>query len=219
MLIVSKFHDFYDVGMKMGVDKTVVYERKTIHISGSFMPVTSRDWNGWRPAVLAFCGTFYPFVYHTTDHKIDEIIWDVEEAIQNTPLSKGRSWDTDSIDTEIGLRKFFDKDYPELEELYHTHKTPIFGFTPVLGRHYSWMKPEKYKDLVISPNLKDIQFYKVIDPITAFQQIYMFISGVIGVPAKSTVEISDKVMAASKGHDGPYSFRKPPGKRGKNRWR
>jgi len=30
MLIVSKFHDYYDTAMGMGIDKTCVYNRTTI---------------------------------------------------------------------------------------------------------------------------------------------------------------------------------------------
>jgi len=44
----------------------------------------------------------------------------------------------------------------------------------------------------------------------------MFISGVLGVQVRPTVEISDKDKQAAKGHDGEYSFKKPPGG---GRWR
>lgn len=27
MLIVSKFHDYYDIGASVGIDKTIVYKR------------------------------------------------------------------------------------------------------------------------------------------------------------------------------------------------
>jgi len=218
MLIISKFHDYYDVGMKNGVDKTVVYDRNTIAVQDKFLSVNKSNSIEWATSVIAFCGRFYPLVYHVTDKKIDRIIWDVEEAVRDLPRSKWKySWDKDRVDTEPGIRKFFDRKYPELEHLFHKYRTPIFGFAP--ARSYAWRKPELYETLVINPNLKDIEFYKVLDPITAFQDIYMFMSGVIGAPPKLTRSIDDKVMAASKGHDSPYSFRKPPGKRGKTRWR
>lgn len=221
MLIVSKFHDYYDVGMKTGVDKTVVYNRATVHVQGTFPPILKYSANSWECAVLGFCGKFYPFVYRVIDYKVDKIIWTLEEALRTMPFSKSkyRYWDEYDLSSPIGVTKFFEKQYPELVELFHTHKTPVFGFQPVLGRVYSWMKKEKYKAMVVSPSLKDLQFYKVKGPIEAYQEIAMYISGVIGVPSNPTVEISDKDKAAAKGHDGPYSFRKPPGKRGKNRWR
>lgn len=221
MLIVSDFHDYYDVGMKLGIDKTVVYDRKTIAIEGTFLSTERHQISGWKPSVLAFCGKFYPFVYHFTHSEVDRIIWDVEEALEALPRSRWSfSWDEDRIDTDTGIKRFFDRKYPQLEKIFHERKTPIFGFAPASTRTYSWRpKEEPYKSLVINPNLKNIQFYKVKDTYSTFQDIYMFISGVIGIDKQPTTKISDKVMAASKGHDGEYSFRKPPGKRGKKRWR
>jgi hypothetical protein len=220
MLIVSKFHDYYDVGMRQGMDKTVVYERKTVSIEGKFPSTFKYSPNEWRASVLAFCGKFYPFVYRVTEHKVDRIIWDVEEAVGALPKSKYRYyWDDDRIDSEAGIRKFFDRKYPELERLFHEHRTPIFGFEPAKQRRWGSRKENPYESLVLSPNLKDIKFYKVKDPISAFQDIYMFVSGVLGAPAKKAKPIDDKIMAVSKGHDGEYSFKKPPGKRGKNKWR
>lgn len=220
MLIVSKFHDYYDVGMKLGMDKTVVYERKTVAVSGKFPSISKHTAYEWKTSVVAFCGKFYPFVYRVTDYKVDKVIWDVEEAVRSLPRSKYRYyWDEDRIDSEVGIRKFFDRKYPELDKLFHLHRTPIFGFEPARHRRWGSQKDELYESLTVSPNLKDIQFYKVKDPISAFQDIYMFVSGVIGAPPKPTKPIDDKVMAASKGHDGEYSFKKPPGKRGKNKWR
>lgn len=218
MLIISKFHDYYDVGMKMGVDKTVIYDRKTISVEGNFPPTSKYKHNGWDGSVLAFCGKFYPFVFHVTDFNIDRIVWNVEEALKTLNVSGKRYWDEYSLESESGVKKFFDRKYPELENLFHKYRTPVFGFQAA-GRPCSWMKPKLYGSLVVNPKLKDLQFYKIKDPITAFQDIYMFMSGVIGAPPKPKEKMSDKVLAAAKGHDGPYSFKKPPGKRGKNRWR
>lgn len=221
MLIVSKFHDYYDVGMKVAMDKTVVYERKTVAIHGKFLSITKYDTGEWKKSVIGLCGKFYPFVYQVVDNKITKVIWEVEEAVAMLPRSKWRfAWDDDRIDSEAGIRRFFERKYPELDKLFHEHRTPLFGFEPVSTRRYSWRTDnELYRTLVLSPSLKDIQFYKLKDPITTFQEIYMFISGVLGAPPKPKEKISDKVMAASKGHDGEYSFKKPPGKRGKNKWR
>lgn len=218
MYIISKFRDYYDVGMKSGIDKTVVYERNTVEVKGK---VISLQGNGWHGRVLAFCGKFYPFVYHVgIGVQVDRIIWDVEEAVATLPKSRWRlAWDDDRLDSEIGIRRFFDRKYPELEKLYHEYRTPVFAFEPRPARVYRWQREGEFRSLVFNPCLKDIQFYKAKDPITAFQEIYMFISGVIGSAPKPREIISDEVMAASKGHDGEYSFRKPPGKRGKKRWR
>jgi hypothetical protein len=220
MLIISRFHDYYDPGMKLGVDKTVIYHRNTEEIKGIFPQLGRHVDPTWCKAVLGFCGKFYPFVFRERQGTTDRVIWDVEEAVQSIRPSKSYwDWDTYTLDSEKGIRNFFVRKYPELEELFHKHRTPIFGFEPNSGRSYSWRKEELTRTLVLNPCLKNIGFYRVKDTITAFQEIAMFISGVIGTPPKTTRPIDDKVIAASKGHDGEFSFRKPPGKRGKKQWR
>lgn len=221
MLIASDFHDFYDVCMKLGMDKTIVYQRKTEYVVGKEFPVIGKDSkDSWHPAVLAVCGKFYPFVFHVTKdlYVIDRIIWNLEEALAAIPPSK-YIWDKERIDSEQGIKTFFTRSWPVMENIFYDYKTPIFAFEPVLGRQYTW-KRKDYESLVINPCLKNLEFYKIKDPYSLFQDIQGYISGVIGVDAKPTVEISDKDMAESKGHGGKYSFRKPPGgKRGKPRWR
>lgn len=218
MLIVSKFHDYYDVGMKLGVDKTVVYDRKTTPIEGKFPCLdTAPKISEWKTGVLGFCGKFYPFVYLASNSKVDRIIWSMEEALSSIPLKKRTYYD--SIDTIEGVKKFFSESYEQLQKLFSAHRTPIFVFEPGTKYFYRSNKQTPYRSLVLSPNLKDLEFYKVKDPISAFQDVYSYISGVLGMPIKKAKPIDDKVMAASKGHDSPYSFRKPPSKRGKPRWR
>lgn len=222
MYIISKFHDYYDVGMNSGVDKTIIYERNTSIVEGKF-PDTQYAISSWHPGVVAFCGKFYPFLYRVVDYKVCDFAWTLEEALATLTVADGgkrryRYWDEYEITTEVGIKNFFGKKYPELEDLFHKHRTPVFVFKPVL-RTYSWSKPKKYNSLVLNPSLKDLEFYKVKGPIEAFQDIAMYMSGVIGAPPKQLVQVSDKVKAASRGHDGEYSFKKPPGKRGKNKWR
>lgn len=219
MLIVSRFHDYYDVGMKSGIDKTCVYQRDTTIIKDGFAkPCRYRQPGAWHYGVLGFCGKFYPFVYrYDIGSSTPYIVWNSEEALTTImpPRSKHWYWRDYDLESEEGIKKFFDSDFKSFEELFHTHKTPIFGFEPPRR----WSRQGPYESLTLNPSLKDLKFFKVKDPITAFQEISMFISGVIGMPEKSMVEVSDEIKAASKGHDGPYSFRKPPGKRGKNKWR
>ena len=47
----------------------------------------------------------------------------------------------------------------------------------------------------------------------AFQEIEMYISGVLGINNKPTVEISDKNKIVGRGFDLKYSFRKDPEKK------
>jgi hypothetical protein len=61
--------------------------------------------------------------------------------------------------------------------------------------------------------LKPLKFMRIKDPAQAFQEIYMFIAGTLGLPELPMVEIEDKYKQQQHGHDHKYSFRKEPTKR------
>ena len=64
-------------------------------------------------------------------------------------------------------------------------------------------------EISVNPCLKDIQFYRCVDGFTAFQELSMFIGGIMGGKSPKMVEISDKDRIAMRGFD-KWSFRKMP---------
>jgi hypothetical protein len=60
--------------------------------------------------------------------------------------------------------------------------------------------------------LKDYKFYKVFDPYTAFQELDMFISGVLTREGNPMAGISDTDLRDKKGFD-KMSFKKAPTKK------
>lgn len=58
--------------------------------------------------------------------------------------------------------------------------------------------------------LKDYDFYRVVDSYTAFQELSMYISGVLGVGEPVTVDVSDECMRDAKGFDD-FSFKTKKG--------
>lgn len=248
MHIVSKFHDYYDTASIYGVDKTCVYVRneEKLEILGLNYPqnpylllkdgkrfmlgkVASYETKRYhhadyefKKAVVGFCGEIYPFIKVVKTYAgpfappaQTFCIYDqpsfrqflAEEGIEAEKYKYGR-WYTDrfDIDSEQGLDNFFDLNrWKKLEGLFAAFHVPCFVL--------------REKTLKLNPNLKNLGFMKVKDPQTAFQDVYMYLSGVLGAPLPPKEKMSDKVLAAAKGHDGEYSFKKPPGKRGKNKWR
>lgn len=63
--------------------------------------------------------------------------------------------------------------------------------------------------------LKDLQFYKKLDPFTTHMEIQSWLSGVLPFN-KDVVDISDRDKIRKAGFDVKTSFRKPPGKRAKS---
>ena len=225
MLIISKSHDYYDsVGKSKGVDKTIIYKRKEKVIRDERTQKAVRDLRllnfsntlrhytrkrnalselSFRMIIVGFCGKFYPVVIRTS-YKFDDV----------TKISQPEYiYDTDLIDQliEETRHNFFFKttlhDYKEriasthFKHLYESFKCPIVIFGSPRGIQ---------EDIVIlNPLLKEINFMKVVDPYTAFQEIEMYISGALGAPPKPMVFISDKDRLLAHGFDAKTSFRKP----------
>lgn len=68
--------------------------------------------------------------------------------------------------------------------------------------------------LVLNPCLKNFSFFKQVNTFTAFQEIDMFLGGVLGVGEPNMVEISDECMKQKKGFND-WSFKKLPTKKRK----
>ncbi len=66
----------------------------------------------------------------------------------------------------------------------------------------------KGKDRVFkNKRLKDLEFYKIVSPFEAFQELSMFIGGVMGGKSPIMIEVADKDRIAKHGFD-KFSFRK-----------
>jgi len=262
MLIVSKFIDYYDrVGEQYGVDKSIVYQRKTIanppewkrkenpdmevvsqkdmdQISSrlqsvfrynSFGPnagelefprVTERDehrvW--W---MVNFCGQIHILLeieiagyQNGKEYISSHSIWLTEDKILETlqeeakkPIKKakwGRKGQNEWAESIAVIQKLKSLDYTQY---MFERKIPVFAARITSSR---WNNTEGH--LILNPRLEDLEFWRVKDPFTAFQEIQQYISGVIGTGANEPVVTSDtyKIMAA--GFDLKTSFRKDPGK-------
>jgi hypothetical protein len=92
-----------------------------------------------------------------------------------------------------------------LMDLHHKVEVPVMLLSVGGSRHPA---------LVFNPVLKDIQFYRIVDNFTAYQELAMFVSGVLGGKSPKTIEVSNDIKIAKRGFD-EWSFRKEPGKKRK----
>ncbi|MFW6025771.1 MAG: hypothetical protein ACOCRX_05450 [Candidatus Woesearchaeota archaeon] len=82
--------------------------------------------------------------------------------------------------------------------------------TPIIAKFENkYFQSEK---VIINPILKDFDFYRAVDPFTAFQEISNFMGNYIGKKGNETVEIDDNIRAELHGFN-KESFRKPPKKK------
>ncbi len=220
MRIISKFHDYYDCIQKHGQDD-LIYHRKEIVIPNKNpygRSVYFSDNIQWEYGIVGFCGECRLFIdihagllesNRTFCYTPDDVHEFAEDNLRNRVLklydAPDRNYRWRSTWTKQQTRKSVDYFFEEwnrnkkhkYDHLFEKHKSPIF------------IKTER--ETVINGSLKDIEFYKVFDPYTTFQEISMFLSN-IALPEPHILTINDEDLAKSKGFD-KFSFRKPPSKK------
>lgn len=223
MLIISKFKDYYDsISHSKGVDKSIIYNRE-VNVIKDYTLTRNRTWYEHLPFystrgvgftnikddlllrvnIVGFCGKLYPVCISTKrinqyDDQTNFIydyneIYDLFKSVHN---KDDKSWvkEFDYLNQILNDKR--------IQNIFFEHKTPVFYINLDSG-YYS----RKY-DLDVNTHLNDINFFKVFETYSAFQEIEMFISGILGIDSQKTIEVSDKSKIEGHGFDYKYSFRK-----------
>ncbi len=224
MRIFSEFHDYYDVVQATGQDQTVVYQRKLREepLSGWPFPfckaVTAyyrwRDTLLVRQSIIGFAGKIYPLLrlshrdepslcynLEEVDHFVESRFSPKEiEAYRATKGGYNRNWPGSQN------RRWFQEFFEECTRRQNSY-TKWFeeSHCPVWVADYG-----RQSKMTYNPVLKEMQFYRIVDTYTAYQEIFMYL-GSLAVPLKEVPEISDRDMRDAKGFD-KWSFKKPPSK-------
>lgn len=228
MLIISKFRDYYDASVGFGVDKSIVYERekkviKSTEFSldeyiaddyiypGELVKGTKILLHEWR--IIGFCGRTYvlliekpkedkkeidvePIEYFYGEDALKRVFHNRKEVrIFNGKTEKWRYTETKEFINKWHNRDFFD--------FFVSNKVPIFSVKPLNGSRGHKV------DVILNPSLEEYKFFRIFDSYAAFQEIQMFISGVIGTGSPKTLEISNKEKIKQYGYDPQWSFRNP----------
>jgi hypothetical protein len=100
-------------------------------------------------------------------------------------------------------------------DIFQTHKIPYF---------YAKFSPYRLQGIntqfvvtILNPILENYKFVKLFDPFTAFQEISMFISGVLGTNENETVEVDEKYRMAACGIDKTSFRQSSPGNKKERR--
>jgi hypothetical protein len=212
MRIVSKVKDYYDVGQGLGYDPSVVYVRtpKEIVLNPRVKGYPGVDTFG----VVGFCGKLYPFL-RTTHHLYRDrtgkqgsvVAYTVEQMdrfVAEHYSTKEQEnyhapWATEW--NRWGVKNRLSADWsrwkPNRLEFFAEHNTPVFIEDP--GENL----------LKINGLLRPYGFAKVFDPYLAYQEIAMFVGGVLLAPVNPVPPVSDEDMRDAKGFD-KWSFRREP---------
>ena len=242
MYIISKHKDYYDgVVGSVGMDKTLVYERTTEEITDNnkmlkeFQASRNRGWMGTNRD-NPFLNIGFAHVERDNPKKYDDedffivgfcgklyLGWKLYYKVMGWDLETGEKKEFTKTDIVYGydkVKKFLKDSYwrgnLENDIKYLMDYDPINMFrelkTPVFIYDSERRKPRADDALIINPILKEWEFYKVIDAFTAFQEISMFIGGVLGIGEKEIVEVEDKYKIGQHGFD-KWSFRREPSKK------
>jgi len=237
MYIISKHKDYYDgVVGSVGIDKTLVYERETIEINDSklmlkeFQHTRNSGWHGVNREnpflnigyadidkkktkkytdkdffIVGFCGKLY--LGWKLYYKVLEQVYDHLEDVEKTDIVYGYE------NVKEFIRESYWRGNLKDDVKYVMSYDPIDMFrglnAPIFVYDSERRRPRTNDALIINPTLKDYEFYKVVDAFTAFQEISMFIGGVLGRGEKEIVVVEDKYKITQHGFD-KWSFRKEP---------
>lgn len=236
MRITSRRHDFYDIVQRQAMDTTVVYPRygfppdeddDTLYehphadpkekvwcraLQGRFtVPAPSRQYFQdaviWSyPVVIGFAGVLYPLVVFG-----NRIAYKMDEYTALRPREDLRRgyypWRDIRYGRSSRTQQFFAKEgFERLNGVFAEYNVPIFVIEALGMRELqgSW-------GLSINRILNPFEFYRQVDPYTAFQNLQMYITGVLRQPVGPVGNIPDEYQILKKGFDPVTSFRKAPG--------
>lgn len=239
MLILAKKKDYYDgVAGNTGIDKTIVYDRQTIELEVNKIPKifgSNKDFWGVKYGETPFRKLSYHSLKKEHNNVCDEhaffiigfcgkfyIGWKLYKKVKNglnDQITTTITYDMDYIKEILEPKSWhgnladsieYIKSYNPLQ-IFRDLKTPAFVFDSDYDRKHidRYTYNSNNPKFIINPLLKDYEFYKIFDTFQAFQEIQMFISGVLGAGEKEIVEVADKYKIAQHGFD-KWSFRKEP---------
>lgn len=240
MRIISKFQDYYDGAQGFGHDEHVIYVRHTEDHAVTDkkqlnwldrLPCDRQPLFIATPFIIGFCGVLYPclrivytgipgcgktsYAYSVQDiEKFLQALNDKNKALKafRVPTKKHTSWYSDEVYFRRSAIEAMNPFEPfELIDPFRELNVPVFalGFTADGS-----LNTRALSGFVLrtDPELKKLNFQHVMPPFQAFQEIDMFLSGVLGTGNPPMAIVDDKSMKAKKGF-GDYSFKTLPSKR------
>lgn len=232
MKIISKFHDYYDSAASFYDDsillkrKTEIIDKKDIAIKLPYQNISvahsyKRGLKGnyqERSAnieILYFCGKVYPIytiftkVANVQSGKRYDYSYEKLEQIYFSTFSEFiKAIEDEDLKVSYGIRR--KNDFKAVEEKIEKMKTYEVSpeiFEKMKSPYFISREIGKENKIEIFPELKEVIKSFKMDAYIAYQEIEMYLSGVLGSSEKEIIEISDIDKRNSKGFDD-YSFKK-----------
>ena len=226
MRIFSKFKDYYDGALAFGHDESVVYERTRTGYNhedttapaplvafDKALKARLKEGSDWRQnetfeyLTLGFCGKVYclavPDSHQGSAFYNDKTV-DFTQYYGDLDTLKRLFPQVEEANKRIRY-EYSQYKYPrhlgvveEQDNIFLTLGVPVFAVFP---HHYGG---EMY---VLNPCLKDVGFFRIVEPYQAFQQLEQYLSNVLLRPDVAPAPVDDKTKIRSHGFDAEYGFR------------
>jgi len=237
MRIIAKKPDYYDGVQRMGADPLTIYLRKPTEIDivvPALRLYSDLRWVFQVPVcvdvvTVGFCGNFHLMFGVTFDYDNNPIWFTKFDDAIKFVINSGKTKREREERQKYFVEKIYNRQYfyrgtlsPKVindwitahlvrdDDVFVAIDSPIF-----VVRRKSTLKNEwtTEKDAI----LKHLDFQKVKDPFTAYQEIAMYLSGPLTKRMDPDVDIDDETMASMKGFDRKSFRTDSPGKKKKRR--
>jgi len=215
MRIIANNYDYYDGVQRHGQDRSLIYHRT----EKTFDDRTQHTWLqkyhdqmpfGGVPKIIGFCGQIYVCVQFTHAeyvgrmHNVEHFTcYTIDEVDAYVAKHKDKKQRKDYYEARQPYRKWNKPDRFQFQQFFETaHKDCIELFSKFACPIFLI---EDYR-ITVNPELKRVDFFRVVDPYSAFQELERYL-GNIAQPEKIMPVIPDELKAESKGFD-KFSFRK-----------
>lgn len=238
MKIISKHRDYYDGAMGYDSDPSLVYVREKIDsrtnigFEDYYQGIPYEEYRNFiyvgenyihEKGLIGFCGRVYPYLVFQV-YKIEgvgEWITQVCFSEQDWSNNMHKIASKDYIDGydkfRIGRKKFIFKKTETtkatIEEYFARHKdkfTNVFmDKKAAIWIHYKKCQNRNSGDnFQINCELTPYDFARIVNPFEAYQEISMYLGGVLGTGNPSVPEVSNNDLIEAKGFNLKTSFRK-----------
>lgn len=222
MRIVSAFHDYYDRALAHGHDDRLVFVRETRRIDSSMreelkpfatlmdrLPGGSTRHKGARtlsatPYLIVVGCKAYPAVavqVFTDKHQVVRVTYSSDD-FEDYVMTQG-------FELDDPTRVWFGRNFDHLTG-YLKRAQPDVPMSVLAEKRIALMVVEA-QHVTLNPSLKQFEFFRRLGPTEVFQELEMFLGGMLAPENRPTVAIEDKHRIAQHGFDR-YSFRQPPTK-------
>lgn len=227
MKIYGKLHDYYDSALVHGHDDRVRFQRDRLEIpfNGIHRQFFQRSpvneiRNGKMTARLdafciCFCGKLYrgikvltysfgyPASIDRAFYKFDELMTALREC--ELTYESSSHFGILSKRNIKALEAYFEPADNNAVMQYMVDQK--YAIMTIAHDHCPCTRSDM--KVVVNDTLKEFEFYRVLNAYEAYQELDMFVGGVLTVNEDATSTITDKDRIVQHGFD-KYSFRKPP---------